>query len=144
MSESSFVKFRTRSNMSKSKSNNSLDENIVESETQIEKLSELSFGDHIVISVDATKYCHAIVDALNTEKNILDVIYYDNVELQCALDEYMLNGPTCELTFLAVRKDSTDSKSSTDSKNSSKKDKDDKKKEKKEKKEKKIKSTPEE
>lgn len=144
MSESSFVKFRNRSNMSKSKSNNSLDETL-ESERKIEKLSELTFGDHIVVSVDAGKYCHAIVDALNDEKCVLDVIYYDDVELQCSLDEFMLNGPVCEFTVsapastetppvVAVRKDSTDSKSSSDSKSNSKKAKTEKKeKEKKEK-----------
>lgn len=139
-SEPNLVKFRNKSAMSKSKSTTSLDE-YFESEMKIGNLSELAFGDHIVISVDAKNYCHAIVEALSQEKNVLDIIYYDDTETQCTLDCFMLNGPSCALIRTTVIEENTgsgassrkgSSSESTDSKASDKKD---KKKEEKERKE---------
>lgn len=106
------VKFRNRSNLSKSKSSSSLDE-AAAVEAKVDKLSVLGAGDHIVISVDAQKFCHAIVGSLDADKGVIEVVYYDHTETQCSLDDYMLNGPGCELK--SNRSNSSSSKSSTDS-----------------------------
>jgi hypothetical protein len=84
------VQIRSKTSLNKLfKSTNTLDE--LETERKVLSLSELSPGDHIVISVDAKRYCHAILDSVNAEKDIVDVIYFDDTETQCSLDAYMLN-----------------------------------------------------
>jgi hypothetical protein len=71
------------------KSMNTLNE--VENEHKISSLKELSEGDHIIISVDLKRFCHAILDCLDAEKNIIEIIYYDDTQTQCSLNEYMFS-----------------------------------------------------
>lgn len=93
-SEPILLKFRYRPEMTKSKSTNSPD---WDNEVKIEKLSNMCPADHIVISIDAHKYCHAIVEDVITENAIVGIIYFDNAETQCALDEYMSNTSSCAI-----------------------------------------------
>ena len=67
-----------------------------EAKVKILSLCELEPADHIVVSTDAKKYCHAIVDSVDAEQNHLDVIYFDDTETQCSLDAYMRSA-TCSL-----------------------------------------------
>lgn len=45
-------------------------------ERLVSSLSELSPGDHIVISVDEKTYCHAILETIMG--NVLEIIYFDD------------------------------------------------------------------
>jgi hypothetical protein len=84
------VQIRSKTSLNKLfKSTNTLDE--LDTESKISSLSEVAPADHIVISVDAKKYCHAIVDSVDVEKDVVAVIYFDDTETQCSLDAYMLN-----------------------------------------------------
>lgn len=99
MSQTNLVTIRNKSNLfKKSKSQNTLDE--LDTEHKIQTLDELNPGDHIVISVDLQnkKYCHAILESSNAEKRIINIIYYDDSESQCSLDEFsiLVDKPACK------------------------------------------------
>ena len=79
--------------LKKSKSKNNLDE--LDAEHQISSLSEVNNGDHLIITVNQTSYCHVLLENVNTEKNIIEVIYFDDTQTQCSLDEYMIDA--CKL-----------------------------------------------
>ena len=98
-----------------SKSTNSLNTEI-DNEKMISSLKELEVGDHIVISVDSKKYCHAIVDNLDNEKSLIDVIYYDDTKAQCSLDGYMLNAPACTMLSEITGRDECNQSEKTDCK----------------------------
>jgi hypothetical protein len=84
------VVLREKTNLKKSKSKDKLDEEIIESELKVSNLIDLNIGDHVVISIDATHYRHGILNQLNKDKSIIEIIYYDDDETQCNLNEFMI------------------------------------------------------
>jgi hypothetical protein len=84
------VQIRSKTSLNKLfKSTHTIDD--LETERKILALEELEPADHIVISVDAKNYCHAILDSLDLDQSRIDVIYFDDTETQCSLDAYMLD-----------------------------------------------------
>lgn len=84
------VVMRDKTNLKKSKSKDKLDDEIIESELKVSNLIDVNIGDHVVVSVDATHYRHAILNQLNKDKSIIEIIYYDDNETQCNLNEFMI------------------------------------------------------
>ena len=64
------VVMRDKTNLKKSKSKDKLDDEIIESELKVSNLIDVNIGDHVVVSVDATHYRHAILNQLNKDKSI--------------------------------------------------------------------------
>ena len=81
--------------LKKSKSKNNLDD--VDAEHKITSLNELHVGDHAIITVDKehTSYCHVLVEAIDLSKSIVDIIYFDDTQTQCSLNEYESNKSSC-------------------------------------------------
>ena len=74
-----------------SKSNQSLDKGAKEltNEKQISNLGELAPGDHIVVCTnDQKKYCHAILEKVDAEKKIIEIVYFDNSQTQCVIEQF--------------------------------------------------------
>jgi hypothetical protein len=84
------VVLRDKPNLKKSKSKEKLDDQIIESEYKVSNLVDVNIGDHIIISIDATHYRHGILHDLNKEKSIIEIIYYDDNETQCNLNEFII------------------------------------------------------
>lgn len=87
MSDDSEVKLREKA---KIKLENS-DDVLINAEHKIQSLNDLHLADHIVLSIDSKNYRHAILNELNTEKSIIEIIYYDNQDIQCNLSDFLVN-----------------------------------------------------
>jgi len=77
--------------MNESKSLSNLNETAIEHE--ILNLDELNIADHIIISISETKYRHAILlEKIEEEEeeiiNQIEIIYYDDSEIECSLNDY--------------------------------------------------------
>ena len=81
---------KTGSVESVNKSNQSLDKaKEFMNEKKIGSLGELSPGDHIVICTnDEKKYCHSILEKVDAEKKIIEIIYFDNSQTQCVIEQF--------------------------------------------------------
>jgi hypothetical protein len=58
-----------------------------ENEVKISSIDELSEADHIVIAFNDTNYCHCIVNSVNNEKNVIEILYYDDGKIECGVEE---------------------------------------------------------
>ena len=56
-----------------------------ENEVKIYKVDELSAANHIVIAFNDKNYCHCIVNSVNIEKNIIEILYYDDGKIECGI-----------------------------------------------------------
>lgn len=89
MSVTNLVTIRDKSNLyKKNRSYEAL--NDYDAEQKIFSLNQLDPGDHLILSLDPSKYCHAILEEVNSEKNILQIIYYDDTQTQCSLQDFLL------------------------------------------------------
>ena len=71
-----------------SKSKNNLDE--LDAEHQVNSLTEINNGDHLIITLNQTSFCHVILEKFNVENETIDIIYFDDTKTQCSLDEYIM------------------------------------------------------
>ena len=90
------VIIRDKTNLlKKSKSKNNLDD--VDAEHKINSLDELHLGDHAIITVDQEhkSYCHVLVETIDLSKSVIDIIYFDDTQTQCSLNEYEPDKSSC-------------------------------------------------
>lgn len=89
MSVTNLVTIRDKTNLyNKNRSIEALNE--YDAEQKIVSLDQLDPGDHLVLSLDSSKYCHAILEQVHIEKKIIQIIYYDDTHTQCSLDDFIV------------------------------------------------------
>lgn len=89
MSVTNLVTIRDKSNLyKKNRSYEALNE--YDAEQKIFSLDQLDPGDHLILSLDPSKYCHAILDQVHPEKNLIQIIYFDDTHTQCSLQDFLL------------------------------------------------------
>jgi len=90
------VTIRDKTNLlKKSKSKNNLDD--VDAEHKITSLDELHSGDHAIITIDQEhkSFCHVLVEAVDVNASLVDIIYFDDTQTQCSLEEYESDKSSC-------------------------------------------------
>ncbi|RMZ94841.1 MATH and LRR domain-containing protein PFE0570w-like [Brachionus plicatilis] len=106
MSVTNLVTIRDKTNLfKKNRSFEALNE--YDAEQKIISLDQLDPGDHLVLSLDPSKYCHAILEQVYADKNIVQIIYFDDTKTQCSLEDFILkpDGSECHNRFIGVKLD---------------------------------------
>ena len=90
------VTIRDKTNLlKKSKSKNNLDD--VDAEHKITSLGGLHSGDHAIITIhqEHKSFCHVLVEAVDVNASLVDIIYFDDTQTQCSLEEYESDKSSC-------------------------------------------------
>ena len=61
-------------------------------EFKVNRLDELKISDHVVIVMGEHDFCHAILTDFDLKMDTIEIIYFDDPEIQCSLNQFIQGG----------------------------------------------------